>query len=122
VEPGAQVALDVLGVRWVGGVVRRGGAETLKNGFRYEWPLVGSSPVDDLLAHARPGGDTVDRQPGIAALDQEVTRGLEDRLMAGLRNLAIGVHRQDGHTNIAAALRHTARDWRRPLTALGITG
>ncbi len=29
---------------------------------------------------------------------------------AGLRNLAIGVHRQDGHTNIAAALRHTARD------------
>ncbi|MEE1774862.1 hypothetical protein PUR25_02000 [Streptomyces sp. JV181] len=42
--------------------------------------------------------------------------------MASLRNLAIGVHRQDGHTNIAAALRHTARDWRRPLTALGITG
>jgi hypothetical protein len=42
--------------------------------------------------------------------------------MAGLRNLAIGVHRQDGHTNIAAALRHTARDCRRPLTALGLTG
>ncbi|MFJ9112598.1 ISAs1 family transposase [Streptomyces sp. NPDC102283] len=36
------------------------------------------------------------------------------RVMAGLRNLAIGIHRQDGHTNIAAALRHTARDhlWR----------
>ncbi|MEU7502356.1 ISAs1 family transposase [Streptomyces griseofuscus] len=32
------------------------------------------------------------------------------RIMAGLRNLAIGVHRQDGHTNIAAALRHTAHD------------
>ncbi|MFD8593118.1 ISAs1 family transposase [Streptomyces sp. NPDC059637] len=30
------------------------------------------------------------------------------RVMAGLRNLAIGIHRQDGHTNIAAALRHTA--------------
>jgi hypothetical protein len=44
------------------------------------------------------------------------------RIMAGLRNLAIGVHRQDGPTNIAAALRHTARDWRRPLTAIGITG
>ncbi|MFF8103501.1 transposase [Streptomyces sp. NPDC016640] len=29
------------------------------------------------------------------------------RVMAGLRHLAIGVHRQDGHTNIAAALRHT---------------
>ncbi|MDB1090134.1 hypothetical protein PJ985_21495 [Streptomyces sp. ACA25] len=44
------------------------------------------------------------------------------RIMAGLPNLAIGVHRQDGHTNIAAALRHTARDWRTPLAALGITG
>ncbi|MEU3175001.1 ISAs1 family transposase, partial [Streptomyces sp. NPDC007000] len=43
------------------------------------------------------------------------------RVMAGLRNLAIGVHRQDGHTNIAAALRHTARDHLRPLTALGLT-
>lgn len=38
--------------------------------------------------------------------------------MASLRNLAIGVHRQDGHTNIAAALRHTARNHPRPITAL----
>ncbi|MBB4902634.1 hypothetical protein [Streptomyces griseomycini] len=30
-------------------------------------------------------------------------------MMTGLRNLAIGVHRQDGHTNIAAALRRTGR-------------
>jgi hypothetical protein len=30
------------------------------------------------------------------------------RVMAGLRNLGIGVHRQDGPINIAAALRHTA--------------
>ncbi|MFE2533691.1 ISAs1 family transposase [Streptomyces sp. NPDC059371] len=44
------------------------------------------------------------------------------RIMASLRNLAIGLHRQMGHRNIAAALRHTARDYRRPLTALGITG
>ncbi|MFI1294177.1 ISAs1 family transposase [Streptomyces sp. NPDC020792] len=43
------------------------------------------------------------------------------RVMAGLRNLAIGVHRQDGHTNIAAALRRTGRDHQRPLTALGLT-
>jgi hypothetical protein len=43
------------------------------------------------------------------------------RVMAGLRNLAIGVHRQDGHTSIAAALRRTARDHPRPLTALGLT-
>lgn len=47
------------------------------------------------------------------------TRNLP-RVMAGLRNLAIGVHRQDGHTNIAAALRHTARNHLRPLTALGL--
>ncbi|MGQ4404058.1 hypothetical protein ACN6K4_005660 [Streptomyces hayashii] len=40
--------------------------------------------------------------------------------MAGLRNLAISVHRQDGHTNIAAALRHTVRNHLRPLTALGL--
>lgn len=42
------------------------------------------------------------------------------RIMAGLRNLAIGVHRQDGHANIAAALRRTGRDHQRPLTALGL--
>ena len=43
------------------------------------------------------------------------------RIMVGLRNLAIGVHRQDGHTYIAAALRRTSRDHQRPLTALGPT-
>ena len=43
------------------------------------------------------------------------------RTMATLRNLAISVFRQDGHTNVAAACRHTARDPRRPLAALGIT-
>lgn len=48
------------------------------------------------------------------------TRNLP-RVMAGLRNLAIGIHRQNGHTNIAAALRHTGRDHQRPLTALGLT-
>lgn len=41
--------------------------------------------------------------------------------MAGLRNLAIGVHHQDGHTNIAAAQGHTARHCRRSLTAPGHT-
>ncbi|WP_275405314.1 hypothetical protein [Streptomyces sp. SID11385] len=41
--------------------------------------------------------------------------------MAGLRNLAIGIHHQDGHTHITAALRHPARDCRRPLTAFGLT-
>ncbi|MEW1866641.1 hypothetical protein AB0420_00320 [Streptomyces caelestis] len=42
-------------------------------------------------------------------------------VMAGLRNLAIGIHRQDGHTNIAAALRRTARNHQRPLITLGPT-
>jgi hypothetical protein len=37
------------------------------------------------------------------------------------RNLAISVFRQDGQTNIAAALRHAGRDYHRPLHALGLT-
>ncbi|WP_416959393.1 hypothetical protein [Streptomyces sp. Agncl-13] len=47
--------------------------------------------------------------------------GTAPRVMAALRNLAIGALRLTGHTNIAAALRHRARDITRPLTALGIT-
>ncbi|MDT0430327.1 hypothetical protein [Streptomyces salyersiae] len=43
------------------------------------------------------------------------------RVMTGLRDLAIGIHRQDGHTDIAAALRHAARNHLRPLTAFGPT-
>ncbi|MER5430308.1 ISAs1 family transposase [Streptomyces sp. NPDC002588] len=43
------------------------------------------------------------------------------RTMASLRNLAIGALRLADHTNIAAALRHHARDISRPLTTLGIT-
>lgn len=54
--------------------------------------------------------------------DSKIHIGRLPRVMAGLRNLAIGVHRQDGHANIAAALRHAARDWHRPLTTLGVTG
>jgi len=41
--------------------------------------------------------------------------------MASLRNLAIGVLRHAGRSNIAKALRHNARDALRPLTLLGIT-
>jgi predicted transposase YbfD/YdcC len=43
------------------------------------------------------------------------------RAMASLRNLAIGVLRRHGHRNIAAALRHNARDATRILPLLGIT-
>ncbi|MGW6753028.1 ISAs1 family transposase [Streptomyces sp. NPDC055006] len=51
----------------------------------------------------------------------KIRTGHLPRVMAGLRNLAIGIHRQDGHANIAAALRRTGRDHLRPLTALGLT-
>ncbi|MER6282461.1 ISAs1 family transposase [Streptomyces sviceus] len=78
-----------------------------------DW-IRGHWKIENLLHHVR---DRTFRED-----DSKIHAGHLPRIMAGLRNLAIGVHRQDGHTNIAAALRHTARDWRRPLTALGITG
>lgn len=42
------------------------------------------------------------------------------RIMASFRNLAISTLRLAGNTNIAAALRHTARDFTRPLQLLHI--
>jgi len=41
--------------------------------------------------------------------------------MAGLRNLAATLFRQNGETNIAAALRLTSRDHHRPPSAIGLT-
>lgn len=70
--------------------------------------------IENLLHHVR---DRTFRED-----DSKIHIGRLPRTMASLRNLAIGVHRQGDHTNIAAALRHTARDCRRPLTALGLTG
>jgi len=49
-----------------------------------------------------------------------VRTGNAARTMASLRNLAISALRQAGHTNIAQALRHLARDATRPLQLLGI--
>jgi hypothetical protein len=43
------------------------------------------------------------------------------RVMASLRNLAIGALSRAGPVNLAAALRQHARDPRRPLITLGIT-
>lgn len=40
--------------------------------------------------------------------------------MVRLRNLAIGVLRQAGNINVAAALPQTGRDFTRPLTLLAI--
>ncbi|MFF0034318.1 hypothetical protein ACFYS7_40670 [Streptomyces avermitilis] len=43
------------------------------------------------------------------------------RAMASLPNLAIGALRLTGWNNIAAGLRHRARDMTRPPAALGLT-
>jgi predicted transposase YbfD/YdcC len=51
----------------------------------------------------------------------KVRNGTAPRVMASLRNLAIGILRARGHRNIAAALRHNAHDATRPLAFLGIT-
>src|SRR5215217_8244254 len=42
------------------------------------------------------------------------------RVMASLRNVAIGAFRLGGHSSLAAALRHTGRDPGRPLAILGL--
>ncbi|MET7608592.1 ISAs1 family transposase [Streptomyces avermitilis] len=69
--------------------------------------------IENLLHHVR---DRTYRED-----DSKIRTGHLPRNMASLRKLAISVHRQDGHTNMAAALRRTARDCQRPLTALGLT-
>jgi predicted transposase YbfD/YdcC len=51
----------------------------------------------------------------------QVRTGAAPRAMASLRNLAIGILRAHGHYNIAAVLRHNARDATRVLPLLGIT-
>ncbi|HEY9469027.1 MAG TPA: hypothetical protein VIQ76_05370 [Propionibacteriaceae bacterium] len=74
------------------------------------------------VGEARPDRDSAVRDRTFREDDSKIHVGHLPRIMAGLRNLAIDVHRQDGRTNIAAALRHTARDGRSSLTALGLTG
>jgi predicted transposase YbfD/YdcC len=51
----------------------------------------------------------------------QVRTGTGPPVMACLRNLVIGVLSRAGPVNLAAALRHHARDPARPLTTLGIT-
>ena len=50
----------------------------------------------------------------------QIRTGAAPQVMASLRNLVISLHRLAGATNIAAALRHHARDARRPLQLLMI--
>jgi hypothetical protein len=51
----------------------------------------------------------------------QVRAGTGAQVMACLRNLVIGALSRAGPINLAAALRHHARDPRRPLATLGIT-
>jgi predicted transposase YbfD/YdcC len=51
----------------------------------------------------------------------QVRTGNAPRAMASLRNLAIAILGLHGAPNIAAALRHNARDGTRPLILLGVT-
>jgi predicted transposase YbfD/YdcC len=51
----------------------------------------------------------------------QIRTGKGPQVMAGLRNLAISLLRLSGATNIAAAIRHAARQPTRPLAILGIT-
>lgn len=69
--------------------------------------------IENKLHHVR---DTV-----FAEDASRVRTGNTPRAMATLRNLALGALRNTGHDNIAAALRHHARNPHRPLTTLGIT-
>ena len=62
------------------------------------------------------------RDTTFAEDSSQVRTGAAPRAMASLRNLAIGILRAHGHCNIAAALRHNARDATRVLPLLGITG
>ncbi|MFD7409619.1 hypothetical protein ACFV7R_45060 [Streptomyces sp. NPDC059866] len=73
----------------------------------------GHRHIESFLHHVR---DRTYRED-----DAKIRTGHLPRTVAGLRNLAISVHRQDGRTNIAAALRHTVRDDQRPLPSLGLT-
>jgi predicted transposase YbfD/YdcC len=52
----------------------------------------------------------------------QVRRGSIPQLMAALRNLAIGLIRLSGHTNIAAATRHFAAQPWAAVALLGIKG
>ncbi|WP_223840235.1 ISAs1 family transposase [Saccharopolyspora pogona] len=48
----------------------------------------------------------------------QIRTGHAPQVMASLRNIAISLFRLAGHTNIAAACRHHARDFNRPIELL----
>ena len=61
------------------------------------------------------------RDVTVAEDHAQVRTGAAPPVMATFRNLVISLHRLAGATNIAAALRHHARNATRPLQLLMIT-
>jgi hypothetical protein len=61
------------------------------------------------------------RDATFAEDDSQLRTGTGPQVMACLRNLAFGALSRAGPVNLAAALRHHARDPRRPLATLGFT-
>jgi hypothetical protein len=51
----------------------------------------------------------------------QVRTGSGPQVMAALRNLTIGIMKMTGHSNIAAACRHHARDAARTVATLGLS-
>jgi hypothetical protein len=78
--------------------------------------------ADDLRGHwAIENGLHYLRDTAVAEDGSQVRTGAGLQVMACLRNLAIGALCRAGPVNLAAALRHHARDPARPLATLGIT-
>jgi len=59
------------------------------------------------------------RGAGVLALREFVQRSRQ--VVATLRNLSIGIFKMAGHTSIATACRHHARDATRTLATLGLS-
>ncbi|KOU24276.1 hypothetical protein ADK52_14235 [Streptomyces sp. WM6372] len=70
--------------------------------------------IENLLHHVR---DRTFRED-----DSKVRTGHLPRAKASLSNLVISLFRQNGETNIAAALRHTSRDHYEPSASPDETG
>ena len=99
------------------------------------WPTVVVYAITSLpFAHASPARltDLIRGHWAVEALHHirdttyaedasQLRTGTAPQVMATLRNLAIGVLGRAGPVNLAAALRHHARDPARPLATLGIT-
>jgi hypothetical protein len=83
--------------------------------------------VDSLRSRLTPerlkGGRRFTHRPARSTYAEDASQlrtGTAPQVMATLRNLAIGVLSRAGPVNLAAALRHHARDPARPMATLRI--